>query len=105
MGLSTGSSRQCLPYGGTSVGRFNCACYEQLRCKVVGRYDSFQSIIDFFADVVQEPIIAPDGTEVRSGATYQTLLHYKYVTSDDELSFVDEEPNEDVSPYFKPYFG
>ena len=94
------------PYGGTSVGRFDYACYEQLRCKVVtGRYDSFQSIIDFFADVVQEPIIAPDGSEVRSGATYQEhCFTTEYVTSDDELSFVDEEPNEDVSPYFKPYF-
>ena len=94
------------PYGGTSVGRFDYACYEQLRCKVVtGRYDSFQSIIDFFADVVQEPIIAPDGSEVRSGATYQEhCFTTEYVTSDDELSFVDEAPNEDVSPYFKPYF-
>ena len=60
------------PYGGTTLGRFDYACYEQLRCKVVtGRYDSFQSIIDFFSDVVQEPIMAPDGTAVVSGATYQ----------------------------------
>ena len=94
------------PYGGTTLGRFDYACYEQLRCKVVtGRYDSFQSIVDFFADVVQEPIIAPDGNEVLSGATYQEhCFTTEYVTSDDELSFVDEDPYEDVSPYFKPYF-
>ncbi len=94
------------PYGGTSIGRFDYACYKQLTCKVVtGRYDSFQSIIDFFSGVVQEPIIAPDGTEVLSGATYQEhCFSTEYVTSDDELSFVDDDPNEDVSPYFKPYF-
>jgi hypothetical protein len=94
------------PYGGTTIGRFDYACYKQLACKVVtGRYDSFQSIIDFFSGVVQEPIIAPDGTEVLSGATYQEhCFSTEYVTSDDELSFVDDNPNEDVSPYFKPYF-
>jgi len=94
------------PYGGTTVGRFDYACYKQLRCKVVtGRYAGFQEIIDFFKNVVQEPIKGPDGNEVLSGATYQEhCFTTEYVTSDDELSFVDEEPNEDVKPYFKPYF-
>jgi len=88
------------------VGRFDYACYKPLRCKVVtGRYAGFQDIIDFFADVVQEPIFGPDGEEVTSGATYQEhCFTTEHVTSYDELSFVDEDPNEDVSPYFKPYF-
>ena len=83
------------------------ACYEQLRCKVVtGRYTDYQEIIDFFSDVVQEPILAPDGTEVTNASTYQEhCFTTEYVTSDDELSFVDDEPNEDVRPYFKPYFS
>ena len=95
------------PYGGTTVGRFDYACYEQLRCKVVtGRYTDYQQIIDFFSDVVQEPILAPDGTEVTNGSTYQEhCFTTEYVTSDDELSFIDDEPNENVSPYFKPYFS
>ena len=60
------------PYGGTTVGRFDYACYEQLRCKVVtGRYKDYSEIIDFFADVVQEPIIDPDGTVVTSAVNYQ----------------------------------
>lgn len=95
------------PYGGTTVGRFDYACYEQLRCKVVtGRYTDYQEIIDFFSDVVQEPILAPDGTEVTNASTYQEhCFTTEYVTSDDELSFVDDKPNEDVRPYFKPYFS
>ena len=95
------------PYGGTTVGRFDYACYEQLRCKVVtGRYTDYQQIIDFFSDVVQEPILAPDGTEVTNGSTYQEhCFTTEYVTSDDELSFIDDEPNENVRPYFKPYFS
>ena len=94
------------PYGGTTVGRFDYACFEQLRCKVVtGRYDSFKGIVDFFADVLQQPIINPDGQEVTTGDAFQEhCFDTEYVTSDDELSFIDDDPNEDVSPYFKPYF-
>ena len=94
------------PYGGTTVGRFDYACYEQLRCKVVtGRYTDYQEILDFFSDVVQERVLSPDGTEVTSGATYQEHCYTtEYVTSDSELSFIDAEPQADVKPYFKPYF-
>lgn len=94
------------PYGGTTVGRFDYACYEQLRCKVVtGRYTDYGEIIDFFADVVQEPIVAPDGSEVTSPDAYQEhCFGTEYVTTNDELSFVDDDPQEDVLPYFKPYF-
>ena len=94
------------PYGGTTVGRFDYACYEQLRCKVVtGRYQSYNEIIDFFADIVQEPIIDPDGNEVTSATNYQEHCYYsEYVTSNDELSFVDEDGDKNDAPYFKPYF-
>ena len=94
------------PYGGTTVGRFDYACYEQLRCKVVtGRYKGYGEIIDFFSDVVQEPILDPDGTEVTSAVNYQEHCYEsEYVTSNDELSFIDEEGDDNVDPYFKPYF-
>ena len=94
------------PYGGTTVGRFDYACYEQLRCKVVtGRYSDYGDIIDFFSDVVQSPILDPDGNEVTSGINYQEHCYEgEYVTSNDELSFIDDEPKENDEPYFKPYF-
>ena len=94
------------PYGGTTVGRFDYACYEQLRCKVVtGRYTDYQEILDFFEDVVQEPVLAPDGQQVTSGETYREHCYTtEYVTGDNEVSFIDDEPQADVSPYFKPYF-
>ncbi len=95
------------PYGGTTIGRFDYACYEQLRCKAVtGRYTDYQEIIDFFADVVQEPIKAPDGTEVTSASAYQEhCFTTEHVTSNDELSFIDDDPEENIKPYFKPYFS
>jgi hypothetical protein len=94
------------PYGGTTVGRFDYACYEQLRCKVVtGRYSDYGEIIDFFADVVQSPIMDPDGNEVTSAVNYQEHCYLgEHVTSNDELSFVDDEPTKNDEPYFKPYF-
>ena len=94
------------PYGGTTVGRFDYACYEQLRCKVVtGRYKDYGEIIDFFKNVVQEPIIDPDGNEVTSAVNYQEHCYQgEYVTSNDELSFIDEEGDKNDDPYFKPYF-
>jgi hypothetical protein len=94
------------PYGGTSVGRFDYACYEQLRCKVVtGRYADYGDIIDFFTDVVQSPIMDPDGNEVTSAVNYQEHCYQgAYVTSNDELSFVDDDPTKNDEPYFKPYF-
>lgn len=95
------------PYGGTSVGRFDYACFEQLRCKVVtGRYTDYDGIIDFFENVVQEPIIAPDGSPVTDASTYQEhCFTTEYVTSNDELSFIDDEPEKkQYDTYFKPYF-
>lgn len=94
------------PYGGTTVGRFDYACFEQLRCKVVtGRHTDYGEIIDFFADVVQEPIKFPDGSDVASAEAFQEhCFTTEHVTSNDELSFIDDDPQEDVLPYFKPYF-
>jgi hypothetical protein len=97
------------PYGGTTVGRFDYGCYEQLVCKVVtGRFTSYSEIIDFFRDVVQEPILGQDGTEVTSGVAYQEqCFEGQNLTDEHELAFVDEEPfetDESLGDYFKPYF-
>jgi hypothetical protein len=94
------------PYGGTSVGRFDYGCYEALVCKIVtGRHTDFDEIIAFFRDVVDEPIVAPDGSEVKDGATYQEhCFEIERVTSTEELSFIDEDAEDDVRPYYKPYF-
>jgi hypothetical protein len=94
------------PYGGTTIGRFDFGCYEQLVCKVVtGRYESYDDVLDFFRDVVQDEIKGPDNKPVGSGEEYQErCFETQYLTSDDELAFVDGDPHEDVRPYFKPYF-
>ncbi len=97
------------PYGGTTIGRFDYGCYEQLVCKVVtGRYTNYGEILDFFRKVVQEPVLGPDGVEVTSGVTYQEqCFEGRYLTSDDELAFLDDEPyetDESLGDYFKPYF-
>jgi hypothetical protein len=94
------------PYGGTSVGRFDYGCYEQLVCKVVtGRYSDYDDIITFFNDVVQDPIKAPDQSLVTSGDAYQEhCFETEYVTSNTELAFIDEDPHNNDEPYFKPYF-
>ena len=94
------------PYGGTTVGRFDFGCYEQLACKVVtGRYDSFDDVLEFFRDVLDDEIKGPDNDPVGSGEEYQErCFETQYITSNDEIAFIDEEPEEDVKPYFKPYF-
>jgi hypothetical protein len=94
------------PYGGTSVGRFDFGCYEQLVCKVVtGRYESFDDVLEFFSDVLEDEVMSPDNTAVGSGTEYRERCYEtQYITSDDELSFVDDEPHENEGQYFKPYF-
>jgi hypothetical protein len=97
------------PYGGTTIGRFDYGCYEQLVCKVVtGRYTSFDEVLDFFRDTVQNPILGPDGEEVTSGITYQEeCFEGQYLTSEEEISFMDSEPfetDDSLGDYFKPYF-
>ena len=88
------------PYGGTSVGRFSFACYETTACRVVtGRFTSFDSILEYFSDYIQEPVEDPYGEEVTSGKVFeQYCLDYYYVTSLQEFTFLalDDDLNEDL---------
>jgi hypothetical protein len=81
------------PYSGTTVGRFDWACYEELRCKMVtGRYESYQDILDFFRDEIGQPVLNENGEEVSSNLEYRERCYeIMMLTSDDELSFVDPE--------------
>ena len=46
------------PYGGTTVGRFDWACYEALKCQVItGRFRDYDDILDFFANELRQPIL------------------------------------------------
>jgi hypothetical protein len=94
------------PYGGTSVGRFDFGCYEQLVCKVVtGRYESYDDVLDFFRDVVEDEVKGSNNEPVGSGMEYRERCYESQdVTSNNEIAFVDDDPYEDVKPYFKPYF-
>lgn len=80
------------PYGGTSVGRFDWACYQTLVCKVVtGRYQSYEEIIDFFTNVLNAPITGPSGEEITDPEIFQERCYDAYyITSDDELSFLND---------------
>jgi hypothetical protein len=78
------------PYGGGTVGRFDYACYQSLVCKVVtGRFESYDDILDYFANVAQQPVVDEQGSEVSSAAAFQAacfeLFNY---TADFELAFL-----------------
>jgi hypothetical protein len=81
------------PYGGTTVGHFLPGCYEELACKMVsGRYTSYSDILDFFANVIEEPINGPGGEEVGSDEEYQERCFDVFeVTSDYEVGLVAQE--------------
>lgn len=82
-------------YGATSVGRFDWGCYQSLVCKMVtGRYKDYDDILDFFANVVQDPVTDANGEVVTDGTVYQErCFDADYVTSDAELAFLAREPD------------
>ncbi len=83
------------PYGGTTVGRFDYACYEMLNCRVVtGRYDSFDDVLDWFGETIGEPVINHYGDEVLSATEFRERCYeLMFLTSDSELPFVAEPPS------------
>lgn len=82
------------PYGGTSVGRFDYACYEMLNCRIVtGRYNSFDEVLDWFANTVGEPVLNTYGDEVTSEQEFRERCYeLMFLTSDSELPFVASDP-------------
>ena len=92
------------PYGGTSLGRFDWACYEVLRCKVVtGRYSSFDDLLGFFEDELQDPITDPFGEEVTGAEAFRERCYdVLYITSDEELNWLAREPDfVDMGDYYE----
>lgn len=87
------------PYGGTSVGRFDFACFEAVACQVTtGRFASFEGILEYFKDFVGEPVVDPFEEEVTSPEYYaQYCFEYYHYTSLDEFGFLavecDDEGN------------
>jgi hypothetical protein len=80
------------PFGGTTVGRFDYACYEALACKVVtGRFQDYADILDYFS-VLGNPVKDENGAEVLYPSTFQQACYdYFYATSDAEMSFIGAE--------------
>lgn len=80
------------PYGGSTVGRFDWACYQSLICKVpTGRFESFDDIIEYFNSVVLDPIKDSSDQEVTNAEAFQERCYDAlYVTSDDELAFLND---------------
>jgi hypothetical protein len=85
-----GDPGNSFPYGATSVGRFDFACYSDIACKVTtGRFKDYNDVLDYFANVLANPITDEHGVRVTSSSAFQQACYdYFYVTSDEELSFI-----------------
>lgn len=81
------------PYGGTTVGRFDYGCYEQLKCKIVtGRYKDYDDVLGFFKDEVRQPVLNPWGEEVTDGIEMRERCYEtQFRTSDREMLFIGED--------------
>ena len=88
--LSEGQDGNAYPYGGNTVGRFDWACYEQLVCKVTtGRFTDYESILDFFGNVLEEEVRTTDGHVVASSDEFQErCFEVEYATADKEMLFI-----------------
>lgn len=88
--LTEGQDGNAYPYGGNTVGRFDWACYEQLSCKVTtGRFEDYDALLDFFGNVLEDPIRTMDGQLVGSSQEYaERCYEIRYSTGDDEMLFI-----------------
>lgn len=86
----SGNSLEVYPYGGTTVGRPDFACYQALRCKVTtGRFESYDEIIQYFAEELEQPILNQFGEEVTSALEFREWCYQTmFLTSDNELPFL-----------------
>lgn len=81
------------PYGGATIGRYDFACYEALACKVVtGRFTDYNEILEYFGDMLENPVKDSAGAEVAYSSTFQQeCFDYFYATSDQEMAFIGED--------------
>jgi len=102
-----GEAGDAFPYGGTTVGRYDYACYESIACKVTtGRFKDYADIIDYFGKVLGAPVVDSHGFEISSADTFQQYCYdYFNITSDQELSFIgDEQFTENADGDFEASF-
>ncbi|MSP55222.1 MAG: hypothetical protein EXR69_06420 [Myxococcales bacterium] len=87
--LDPATPGNAFPYGGTSVGRFDFACYDMLACKIVtGRFSDYDDVLEYFR-IIGQPVTDFDGNQIADASTFQQQCFYYYhVTSDVELSFI-----------------
>lgn len=90
--VNEGQDGNTYPYGGTTVGRFDWACYQALVCKTVtGRYSSYEDLLDFHTNVLEQPIITAEGHEVTSTSEFQErCFEVMYATGNQEMLFINE---------------
>lgn len=92
-----GTPGDTYPYGGTTIGDIRYACFEFFSCKLVsGRHVDFDSIVDWFANTLENPITDADGNIVTNGDFIrQTCYELLEVTSDEEIRVTADDDNED----------
>jgi hypothetical protein len=96
--LNTSAEGDTYPYGGTTIGRFDWACYQELVCKVsTGRFTSYDDILEYFADVLGDPVSDSEGVNVANGIEYQEHCYeLLFATDDHEMLFLSETPDFEV---------
>lgn len=94
------------PYGGTTVGRFDFACYKFLSCKVTtGRFVDYADMLDYFTNVLHNPIKDDQGTILLSESEFQQqCFDYYYATTDNEMSFIGPEAFTETDAGFEADF-
>ena len=102
IGPIVGEDGNTYPYGGNTIGRFDWACYQTLACKVVtGRFTSYDDVLDFFKNTLEEPIRTNEGAEVTSSTEFQErCFEVLYATGDFEMLFVGEQDFEEEDGYY-----
>lgn len=80
------------PYGGGSVGRFDFACFEYLACRTpTGRFRDYDDLLDFFSDVVGDPVQDAFGNQVDSAGYFQSVCYNLFeITADYEMEWISE---------------
>lgn len=88
--IETATPGDTFPYGGTTIGRLDYACYEALRCKIsTGRFTSYDDVLSYFRDYMGYPVRDNDGNFIDESSTFQQeCLELFEFTSDEELDFI-----------------
>ena len=103
-----GEPGNTFPYGGTTVGRMDFACYESIKCKVTtGRFKDYEDLLDYFENMLGLPVLDRSGAKVEYANTFQQYCYdYFYYTSDAEMSFLGADDfvlNEETGDYEAPF--